>query len=34
MLEELIKYVLSHKDVCIGRCDELTDEMRTRLRTA
>ena len=34
MLEELIKYALSHNDVCIGRCDELTDEMRTRLKAA
>jgi peptidoglycan/xylan/chitin deacetylase (PgdA/CDA1 family) len=34
MLEELIKYALSHNDVCIGRCDELTDEMRPRLRAA
>jgi peptidoglycan/xylan/chitin deacetylase (PgdA/CDA1 family) len=32
MLEEFIKYALSHNDVCIGRCDDLTDEMRPRLR--
>jgi peptidoglycan/xylan/chitin deacetylase (PgdA/CDA1 family) len=34
MLEELIKHALSHSDVCIARCDEVTDEMRTRLRAA
>ena len=32
MLDDFIQHALSHNDVCIARCDEVTDEMRTRLR--
>ena len=32
MLDQFIQYALSHNDVCIGRCDQVTDEMRARLR--
>jgi peptidoglycan/xylan/chitin deacetylase (PgdA/CDA1 family) len=34
MLDEFIQYALSHNDVHIGRCDQVTDEMRARLRAA
>ena len=32
-LEGFIKYALSHNDVRIDRCDKMTDEMRTRLKS-
>jgi peptidoglycan/xylan/chitin deacetylase (PgdA/CDA1 family) len=34
VLERLIKHALSHNDVWIGRCDKVTDDMRTRLQDA
>jgi peptidoglycan/xylan/chitin deacetylase (PgdA/CDA1 family) len=34
VLERLIKHALSHNDVWIGRCDKVTDDMRTRLQAA
>jgi peptidoglycan-N-acetylglucosamine deacetylase len=34
VLDRLIKHALSHNDVWIGRCDKVTDDMRTRLQAA
>ncbi len=33
-LEGFVQYALSHNDVRIGRCDQITDEMRARLKSA
>jgi peptidoglycan-N-acetylglucosamine deacetylase len=32
-LEGFVQYALSHNDVRIGRCDQITDEMRARLKS-
>lgn len=34
VLEGLIEHVLKHSDVWMGRCDEITDDMRPRLKAA
>jgi len=34
VLEGLIEYALTHSDVWIGRCDEITDDMRPLLQAA
>lgn len=33
VLDKLIQHALSHPNVWIGRCDEMTDDIRPRLRT-
>jgi peptidoglycan-N-acetylglucosamine deacetylase len=32
VLEGLIEHALAHRDVWIGRCDEIADDMRPRLQ--
>jgi len=33
-LEALIEHALSHPNVWIGRCDEIVDDMRPKLKAA